>query len=336
MERNSLYFTAPGQIAIREETLLPTGRGQVLVESICSAISPGTESLIYHGQFPTGMAVDEGISALSGEFSYPLKYGYALVGRVIQVGAEVDPDWQERLVFAFNPHESHFIASPDELMPVPEGMAPEEAVFLPNMETAINFVMDGAPLIGEKVVIFGQGIVGLLTTTLLARFPLDDLITLDRYPLRRQTSLACGAQASLDPAAPQILDALKTRLSIGSDLTYELSGSPVGLDQALAVTGFAGRLVIGSWYGKKKVDLDLGGYFHRSRIRLISSQVTSLAPELSGRWTKGRRFEIAWQMLSAVKPSAFITQRFPLKQAAQAYELLDQCPQDAIQVLLTY
>lgn len=336
MQRNSLYFTAPGRIAIREENLQPPGRGQVLVQSICSAISPGTETLIYRGQFPTGMVVDESIPVLSGEFSYPLKYGYSLVGRVIATGAEVDPAWEERLVFAFHPHESHFLTSPYELMPVPQGLAPEEAVFLPNMETAINFVMDGAPLIGEKVVVFGQGIVGLLTTTLLARFPLDDLITLDRYSLRRQTSLAQGAQISLDPVATQVLGDLKTRLSIGSDLTYELSGSPSGLDQALAVTGFAGRLVIGSWYGQKRVNLDLGGHFHRSRIRLISSQVTTLAPELSGRWTKARRFEIAWQMLASVKPSAFITQHFPIEQAVEAYELLDQCPQNAIQVLLTY
>jgi len=336
MKRKALYFTAPRCTAIRDENLQPPGRGQVLVQAICSAISPGTESLIYRGQFPSGMAVDESIPSLSGEFSYPLKYGYALVGRVTGIGAEVNPAWEGRLVFAFHPHESHFLASPDELMPVPEGMAPEEAVFLPNMETAINFVMDGAPLIGEKVVVFGQGIVGLLTTTLLARFPLDDLITLDRYSLRRQTSLARGARLSLDPAEPQIMKELKTRLSIGSDLTFELSGSPPALDQALAVTGFAGRLVIGSWYGQKRVNLDLGGHFHRSRIRLISSQVTSLAPELSGRWTKARRFDIAWQMLTAVKPEAFITQRFPIEQANLAYEMLDQCPQDSIQVLLTY
>lgn len=336
MKRKTLYFTAPGHTDIRDENLQPPDRGQVLVQAICSAISPGTESLIYRGQFPSGMAIDEGIPALSGEFSYPLKYGYALVGRVIAIGAEVDPVWEERLVFAFHPHESHFLANPDELMPVPEGMAPEEAVFLPNMETAINFVMDGAPLIGEKVVVFGQGIVGLLTTTLLARFPLDDLITLDRFILRRRTSLARGARVSLDPAEPQIMEELKTRLSIGSDLTFELSGSPPALDQALAVTGFAGRLVVGSWYGQKRVNLDLGGHFHRSRIRLISSQVTSLAPELSGRWTKARRFDIAWQMLYASKPSAFITQRFPIEQANLAYDLLDQCPQDSIQVLLTY
>ena len=110
----------------------------------------------------------------------------------------------------------------------------------------------------------------------------------------------------------------------------------MALDQALAVTGYAGRLVIGSWYGQKQVHLDLGGRFHRSRIRLISSQVSSLAPELSGRWTKARRFETAWKMLAAVHPSTFITQRFSIDQAARAYELLDQCPQDSIQVLLTY
>ena len=205
MKKRALYFTAPKQVSIREEKNQLPGPDLVLVESICSAISPGTESLIYRGQFPSGMALDENIPALSAAFNYPLKYGYSLVGRVIAAGADVEPGWKGRLVFAFHPHESHFLARPDELMPVPGDLSPEEAVFLPNMETAVNFVMDGAPLIGEKVVVFGQGIVGLLTTSLLARLPLDDLITLDTHPLRREASRSLGAQASLDPTEAQVL-----------------------------------------------------------------------------------------------------------------------------------
>jgi threonine dehydrogenase-like Zn-dependent dehydrogenase len=119
-------------------------------------------------------------------------------------------------------------------------------------------------------------------------------------------------------------------------LTYELSGNPAALDQAIAVTGFNGRIVIGSWYGQKRADLNLGGGFHRSRIRLISSQVSSIAPEWGGRWSKGRRLRVAWQMLQHVRPVHLITHRFPLEQASDAYALLDQHPEEAIQVLLTY
>jgi len=152
------------------------------------------------------------IAALAGTVGFPLKYGYAAVGQVVAVGAQVAPEWQDRLVFSFHPHESHFLASLAELMPVPSGVPPETAAFLPNMETAVNFLMDGQPLIGEQVVIFGQGVVGLLTTALLARLPLAGLITLDRYTLRRETSLALGAHASLDPAEPQVLMRLRALL----------------------------------------------------------------------------------------------------------------------------
>ena len=221
-------------------------------------------------------------------------------------------------------------------MPVPLPLSPEAAAFVPNMETAVNFLMDGQPLIGEQVVVFGQGVVGLLTTALLARLPLTSLVTLDRYPLRRQTSLALGAHTSLDPAEPQTLARLHALLQQGADLTYELSGNPAVLEPAIAATGFSGRVVIGSWYGQKRAEIDLGGRFHRSRMRLISSQVSTLAPEWTGRWSKARRLQVAWWMLEQVQPAHLITHRFPLARAAEAYAMLDQHPEAALQVILTY
>lgn len=336
MKRLALYFTAPYRVSVQEEPLAPLAADQVMVQTLVSALSPGTELLFYRGQVPTDLPVDETIAALAGEVGFPLKYGYAAVGQVVAVGAQVAPEWQGQRVFSFHPHESHFVASPAELMPVPPSLAPEEAAFLPNMETAVNFLMDGQPLIGEQVVVFGQGVVGLLTTALLACLPLVTLVTLDRYPLRRDTSLALGAHASLDPAEHQALTRLHALLLQGADLTYELSGNPAALDQAVAATGFSGRVVIGSWYGQKRVDVNLGGRFHRSRIRLISSQVSTLAPEWTGRWSKARRLQVAWRMLEQVRPAQLITHRFPLVQAAQAYAMLDQHPEETMQVVLTY
>jgi 2-desacetyl-2-hydroxyethyl bacteriochlorophyllide A dehydrogenase len=336
MKRLSLYFTAPGQVSVREEALPPLSSDQVRVQTLLSAISPGTELLIYRGLFPPNLPLDENLPGLAGEFKYPLKYGYAAAGRVVGVGSSVDPAWQGRLVFAFHPHESSFDASPGEIIPLPEGISLEQAVFLPNMETAVNLVMDGAPLVGERVIVFGQGIVGLLTAALLAQFPLASLLTLDSFPLRRRASLQAGAHHSLDPASADLAGQLSTLLPEGADLVYELSGNPAALDQAIALTGFAGRVVIGSWYGQKRASLDLGGRFHRSRMRLISSQVSTLAPELSGRWTKARRLGVAWDMLRRVAPARFVTQYFPLAHAPQAYQLIDQQPAETIQVLFTY
>ncbi len=341
MERQALYFTGVRQVALKSETLPNPAFGQVLVKTIISAISPGTELLVYRGLAPTDLAKDETISALAGDFSFPLKYGYAAVGQVLKLGRGVAPGWEGRLVFAFHPHESHFLATPDELLELPVGLTPEAAVFFPNMETAVTFLLDGQPLMGEQVAVFGQGIVGLLLTALLSRLPLSSLVTLDLYPRRRLLSEDLGAHLSLDPSAPDVLARLAAGLQgggpfPGADLCYEISGNPAALDQAIAATGFSGRVVIGSWYGLKRSDLNLGGRFHRSRVRLISSQVSSIAPEFTGRWNMTRRYHVTWQMLAQVQPARFITQRFPIAQAAQAYELLDRHPEDAIQVILTY
>jgi 2-desacetyl-2-hydroxyethyl bacteriochlorophyllide A dehydrogenase len=341
MIRQSLIFRGPREVELREETLASPGPGQVLVKTLISAISPGTEMLIYRGQAPGDLAVDETIAALAGRFGFPLKYGYAVIGRTVALGERVPGDWQDRLVFAFNPHETHFLANLEELLLPPSSLAPEAAVFFPHMETAVTFVMDGQPQLGEQVVVFGQGVVGLLLTGLLARLPLASLVTLDLHASRRRLSTDWGAHLSLDPGAPGSLEQLLETWSgpasyRGADLCYEVSGNPVALEQAIAVTGFHGRVVIGSWYGLKKADLNLGGRFHRSRMRLISSQVSTIAPELSGRWSKLRRYLLAWQMLQETDPVPLITHRFPLAQAAQAYDLLDQNPAEALQVILTY
>jgi 2-desacetyl-2-hydroxyethyl bacteriochlorophyllide A dehydrogenase len=341
MNRRSLFFLEPHRVDVREEKLTGPGSGQVLVETSLSAVSSGTELLVYRGEVPAEMVADETISALGGTFSFPLKYGYAAVGRVTAIGSGVAPAWEGALVFAFHPHESHFTASLEELLPLPPEIAPEDAVFLANMETAVTLILDGAPLLGEQVAVFGQGVVGLLLTALLARFPLASLVTLDLYPKRRLLSETLGAQASLDPASPQVFENLRSLLQgsrpySGADLTYEITGSPAALNMAIGATGYNGRVVIGSWYGRKTAELELGGDFHRHRQQLISSQVSTIAPHLRGRFSKARILAGALQMLKEIKPARYITHRMPLEQAAQAYELLEHNPGEALQVVLTY
>lgn len=341
MKRVVLEFVEPYQVSTREESAPSPAADEVLVQTLVSAVSAGTELLIYRGQWPHGVAIDDTIAPLAGEFAFPLKYGYACVGRVIATGARVDPEWLGKRVFAFNPHESHFIATPDRLVTLPASISPEEACLLPNMETAVNLLMDGRPVIGDRVAVFGQGVVGLLTMALLTLFPLSKLVALDPYPLRRAKSEALGAETVLDPGDEGSTERLEEIFAgnlreKGADLTYELSGNPSALDQAIAVTGFGGRVVVGSWYGSKRADIDLGGYFHRSRIRIISSQVSTVAPELTGRWSPARRLRLALEMLGQVHPADLITHRLPITRAAEAYDLLDRRPGDAIQVTLTY
>ena len=335
VKRKTLYFTAPRRVELREESLPAPGADEVLVETTCSAISAGTEMLVYQGRFPRDLEADSLISSLRGGFQYPLAYGYACVGVVRETGIQVDTSWQEKPVFAFQPHTSHFICKPDSLFAIPTSLSPETACFLPNMETAINLVQDGAPMFGERVLVIGQGIVGLLTASLLSEFPLDILITADCYPLRCDSS-PVKRRLSLDPHAPGFREEAMRFLKQGADLTLELSGNPTALNDAIALTRFSGRIIIGSWYGEKQVEVNLGGTFHRSRIKLISSQVSTIAPELEGRWDKARRFEAAWKALERVKPEKWITHRFAIDDAAEAYRLLDENPQETIQILFTY
>ncbi len=334
MRKQSLFFTAPYQVEIQEDVLQGPKLGELLVKTLFSAISSGTELMIYRGQAPSGLTTDENITALNGNLAFPLQYGYAAVGVVIDTGKDLSPEWIDKIVFSFQPHQTHFTTSPNRVVELPAEMTPQAGVFLPNMETAVNFLMDGHPLIGERAAVFGQGVVGLLTTALLARFPLAELTTLDIYPNRRVASLDAGAAQSLDPTIPGVLT--RVRGERGVDLAYEVSGSPVALDQAIAVTGFHGRVVIGSWYGTKRADLDLGGAFHRSRIQLISSQVSSINPIHTGRWDKIRRFALAWEMIHKVKPQRWITHTIPFQDAAKGYTLLDQHPEQVIQVLFDY
>jgi len=263
----------------------------------------------------------------------------------------VNSEWLNKLVFAFQAHTSHFVTKPETLFPVPHSLQPESACFLPNMETAVNFVQDAAPIFGERVLVLGQGVIGLLTTSLLARFPFDTLITADRYKLRRNASLNLKVSNSLDPNSGSFQREVQEVFNRPAepdwmnksaytqrkfDLTFELSGNPAALNDALALTAFSGRIIIGSWYGEKPAEIDLGRAFHRSRIKLISSQVSTIAPELSGRWDKARRFDVAWKALEQVKPEKWITHHFSIDKAEEAYRLLDENPQETIQILVTY
>ena len=196
------------------------------------------------------------------------------------------------------------------MIKAPDGISAEDAAFLPTMETAVNLVMDGQPSIGEQVAVFGQGVVGLLVTALLSEMPLASLVTVDQHERRRRESLALGATASLTPDDLGLMQALQgSRNYRGADLSFELSGNPAALDPSgkdcRVQRADCGRVLVWDQGG---LGLDLGGRFHRDRIRLISSQVSTIAPEWSGRWSKARRFDLAWSM---IKKAASVPSRVP-------------------------
>jgi len=332
IRRSALYFTRPRGTEIREEDLPEPGPGQVQLETIASAISPGSELLVYTGAAPQDMSADKSIASLQGDLAFPLKYGYSSVGRVSRAGPDVDPAWLGQRVFSFQPHQSASVADLEHVLPVPEGMDSTRAALYPLMETAVTLVWDARPLLGEDVALIGQGPVGLVTAALLATFPLGRLRALEGRQSRRNLSLAMGAEACLPPEEASSLHPS----SKGFDLVLELSGDPRGLDSAIAMTRFAGRIVVGSWYGSKKANLDLGGRFHRERLQLISSQVSTLPPDLASRLDRGRRTKITWRHLAGLDPDRLITCRVPFSRAAEAYQALDGDPENHVLAILDY
>ncbi|EMA45728.1 zinc-dependent alcohol dehydrogenase [Halobiforma nitratireducens] len=334
-DARTLYFTGPRTVDIERRAVPEPGPEELRLRSLASAVSAGTECLVYRGDAPTELSADETLEAFDGDLSFPLSYGYATVGEVDAVGEAVDDDWLGRRVFAYNPHESHVVATPAAVVPVPTDISTRHAALFANLETAVTFLLDGDPMLGERVAVLGQGIVGLLTTALLAETGLSELVTFDAYERRRERSEAFGADRSLDPdrgIAESFTDVADGR----ADLTYELSGNPDALDDAIAATGFDGRVVVGSWYGTEPTTLELGGRFHRDRIDVHSSQVSTIDPQLSGRWSRGRRHDLTWEWLRRLDLSAVFTHEFPLEDAGEAYELLTERPEEAIQVLFTY
>ena len=342
LDSRQLWFTNPFEIEIREQQLEAPSSNHVLIKNLYSAVSAGTELLVFRGQLPENMTLDANLVALASEdIGYPLRYGYACVGKIEQVGSDIDDSLIGEIVFSFQPHGSHFSCALNEVIAVPGDIDPKAAVFLANMETAVNLLHDGNPRIGSRVVVIGQGIVGLLVSSLLAKHPLSGVFALDSIDKRRIWAKKAGVDGVFSSQSRDELAELKDKLKFsddngGADLVYELSGNPDALNIAIELCGYSGRIVIGSWYGAKSSKVNIGGHFHRNRTEIISSQVSSIAPDLSGRWDKQRRFEVAWEMIKRCQPEQFITHCLPFDSAKEAYELLDNSPQEALQVVFEY
>ncbi|MFC7042334.1 zinc-dependent alcohol dehydrogenase [Halonotius sp. GCM10025705] len=328
MSETALYFTGPETVDHRPVSVDPDP-SEVVVATDASAISAGSELLVYRDEMPTDLPVDENIEAFDDTFEYPMRYGYAAAGTVVAAGSDVADDWLDRSVFAFRPHQTQFTADPDDLVPLPEDVSPAHGSLLPTVETATNLVLDSEPRLGESVVVFGAGVVGLCTTRLLSAFPLDELVVVEPLAGRREAARAMGADRTLTPddAAAELSDC---------DLAVELSGEPAVLNDAIDAVGYDGRVVVGSWYGEKQAPIDLGGSFHRDRIELVSSQVSTIDPARRGRWDRQRRFDTAVEWLDRLDCERLISHRIPFEQAADAYELLDDRSESVLQVVLTY
>ncbi|HEY8553316.1 MAG TPA: zinc-binding dehydrogenase [Burkholderiales bacterium] len=334
MAARALFHVGKGQVAAREVPLAAPGTGEVLVRSLYSGISAGTEAMIFAGDFPRGEALDAALPELAGRFEYPFRYGYAVVGRVIARGAGVPSEWDDALVFVFHPHQDRIVVPVASCQRVPADVAPQAALYFPQVETALTLVLDAAPLIGERAIVFGLGVVGLFVARLLSDFPLERLVAAEPLEWRRRLAREWGIPGTFDPTDAAAW--CEHGAGLDADFALELSGNPAALAQAIEATGFDGRLVVGSWYGTRAAALDLGSRFHRQRQRIVSSQVSTLAPALRGRWDRTRRTKTAWRTLARLAPERLPARFFPLEACQEAFETVRARPEGVLQLGFRY
>jgi len=286
----ALWYVGPGIAELREEAVAP-GPDDVLVRAQFGAISRGTEALIFAGRVPASEYQRMRAPHMGGTFPFPVKYGYAVVGRV-ESGVS---DLRGRMVFALHPHQDVFALPASAVASLPDDVPPSRAVLAANMETALNAVWDGAPGPADRIAVVGAGVVGALVAFLCARLPGTEVTLVDVAPERAALAQALGVRFAPAGDAPK-----------DCDLVFHASGAAAGLATAFELAGDEARIIEMSWYGSGEVALPLGGAFHSRRLALISSQVGKVAPSHRSRWTPARRLRAALALLGDPRLDALL------------------------------
>ena len=278
----ALWYVAPGTAEIRAEPVAPLADREVRVRAVASALSRGTERLIFSGGVPESEYERMRAPFMDGRFPFPVKYGYAMVGRV----EEGPADLKGRLCFALYPHQTVFNLAAQNIVPLPDGLPPERAVLAANMETALNALWDGAPGPADRIAVVGAGVLGLLVARLCAQMPGTEVTVVDIDGGRAGIAEAFGATFATPDEAPD-----------NCDLVVHTSASGAGLATALRLAGDEATVLELSWYGANDVTVPLGDVFHSRRLRLISSQVGKVAASHRLRWDYRRRLTAALGLL---------------------------------------
>ena len=320
LKSTCLMHVSPRAIECRPIELPPPSETQVIAQGLFSAISTGTERLIFEGKLEEDVSLDANLSSIQGESSaYPFPYGYCWTGRIEHVGQGVEDLAAGDMIFAFAPHQSRHVLEARDCIKIPATLTPQLATLLPTMETALSIVHDANPIAGEEIAVFGQGIVGKLTAWILNQFPLGSLRVIEPNIQQHQSCRDLGLE--------NIHTAEQLKNITPADTCIEISGNPIGLRDAIAHTKANGKVIAASWYGTRTAELGLGTHFHRGRIQLISSQVSHLNPKLLGTWSKERRLQFAIDLLTRFPHTALETQSIPFSDCTHGYQDLMNSPQ---------
>ncbi|HMN73620.1 MAG TPA: zinc-binding alcohol dehydrogenase [Rhodoblastus sp.] len=297
----ALWHVSPGRAELRVNALRAPGGGEILARTLFSAISRGTERLVFNGRVPESEYAAMRGPMQEGDFPYPVKYGYCAVARI-----EAGPrELVGRTIFALHPHQDFFVAPASMIALVPDATPPERAVLAPNMETALNALWDSGAGPGDRIAIVGGGAVGLLTAFLAAGLPGAEVALVDPEVSRAAIAEALGARFSTDGDA--VRDA---------DIVFHASATPAGLAAAIAACGNEARLVEMSWYGDRAIEAPLGGAFHARRLQIVASQVGQVSPSRRPRWSHARRLAKALDLLADSRLDMLIGERIPFSRLA--------------------
>ncbi|MEV7089978.1 dehydrogenase [Streptomyces sp. NPDC093085] len=288
----AFWLRSPGQGEIREVEVPDPGEGEVLVRTVCSGISRGTESLVFRGEVPPSQHTVMRAPFQDGAFPGPVKYGYLNVG-VVEEGPS---DLRGRTVFCLYPHQTRYVVPAASVTPVPEEVPAGRAVLAGTVETAVNAVWDAAPLLGDRVAVVGGGMVGCSVAALLARFPGVRVQLVDADPARAAVAEALGVEFALPGAARE-----------GCDLVVHASASEAGLARSLELLAPEGTVVELSWYGDRRIAVPLGEAFHSRRLTLRASQVGTVSPARAGRRSYADRLALSLELLADPVFDALIT-----------------------------
>ena len=291
-EELAFWLSAPGCGEIRPVALPEPGKDDVVVRTLRSGVSRGTEALVFRGGVPPGQYEAMRAPFQEGDFPAPVKYGYLNVGTVEQG----PPELHGRTVFCLYPHQTAYVVPTGAVTVVPEGVPPARAVLAGTVETAVNALWDAAPLLGDRVAVVGAGMVGCCVARLLRRFPAVDVTLVDVDEDRAAVAAALDVGFALPAGAAG-----------GCDMVVHASATSAGLQRSLDLLAPGGTVIDLSWYGDSEVRLSLGGAFHSGRLGIRASQVGTLSPARAGRRTTADRLALALDLLRDPSFDALLT-----------------------------
>jgi NADPH:quinone reductase-like Zn-dependent oxidoreductase len=293
----AFWTVAPRRGELRSEVVDRQADGDLLIRTLASGVSRGTEAVVFEGRVPPSQYEAMRAPLMGGAFPFPVKYGYSAVGRAAD----------GRRVFVLHPHQDVFLAPAAMCIAVPREVPTRRAVLAANMETALNLTWDAAPLPGERILVIGAGVVGLLAASLLARIPAAKVTVVDIHPARARIARWFGCEFATPDAAPD-----------GQELIVHASGSQAGLRLALDRAAFEARIVEASWFGDSAPSLPLGEAFHSRRLRLIASQVGAVAPPMRNRRGHAERLGVALELLADARYDALLDGPTPFEDMPEA------------------